>query len=116
MDGYRLIQTPRAQCTSPTQANYNLGGACYDALPRLLGDPRVPLTRAVGSNPSPVTVWVQVGTDGRPVSRAPAQQSNDPQFTLLALQYAMNQTSQPAQKDGRAVQAWFQIRLFPGSR
>ncbi len=108
----------RAQCDGPTQENYNLGSACFDRLPQLLTGPSVPIPDGaqVGPNPSPVIVWVQVGADGRAKSRTVARGSTDPSFTILALRYAMSQNYRPAVKADTAVDAWFQVRFFPGQR
>ncbi|HEX9727778.1 MAG TPA: protein kinase [Gemmatimonadales bacterium] len=104
------------QCNSPTAPNYNSNRGCFDALPRFLGNPQVRLTAQVGQNPTPVTLWVQVSAEGKPVSRTAVQRSSDDAFTLLAMQYAMTQLYQAATKDGNPVQAWIQVRFFPAQR
>ncbi len=107
---------PTAQCATPTQNNYNLNRGCFDVLPRLLGDPSVPLDASVGADPTQVILWVRVRASGKADSRSPARPSSDAGFTLLAMQYALTQSYQPATLNGQPVDAWFQVVFRPARR
>ena len=96
--------------------NYNKGGACWDAPPRARVAPLVTLNDRVQGTPPAVILWVQVSEDGRPTSLRMVRSSGDDQFDALARGFAMSITYNPAQKDGRPVAGWVQMRLLPKPR
>jgi hypothetical protein len=102
-------------CAAPGP-NYNKGDACWDAPPRALVAPLVPLNDRVSGTPPPVILWVRVSEDGRPVSLQMVRGSGDDQFDALARGFAMSITYNPAQKDGKPVDGWVQMQLLPKAR
>ncbi len=93
-------------CTKPG-ATYNADGSCYDVAPSQRGSPffKVPANLPADVR---VVLWVQVGRDGVAKYVAPADNDADPALQPLARVHAYNEAYHPAQKDGRAVDSWFQ--------
>ena len=106
----------RADACATPGPNYNKADACWDTPPRALVAPLVPLNDRVQTTPPPVILWVQVSEDGRPTSLQMVRGSGDDQFDALARGFAMSITYNPAQKDGRPVDGWVQMRLLPKPR
>jgi serine/threonine protein kinase len=108
--------TAGAQCERPGQPGYNAGQLCFDAPPRLLGEAIVPLDESVTATPQPVSVLVRVSVDGRALMSAPSNRALRDPFMTLAVLHARRQRYEPATKNGRPVEAWWQFRFFPQSR
>jgi hypothetical protein len=100
------------QCDSPTTPGYNLNGLCFDTRP-VLQDVFVQVPPGVEGTPSPSTIWVLVGADGRAQVVRGAQISSNPQFHLAALNHARSVLYKPAEKGGTPVAAWSQFRFPP---
>jgi Protein kinase domain/Gram-negative bacterial TonB protein C-terminal/zinc-ribbon domain len=108
-------ETKADVCAVPGPS-YNKGDACWDTPPRALVAPLVPLNDRVQGMPPPAIMWVQVSEDGRPTSLQMVRGSGDDQFDALARGFAMSITYNPAQKDGRPIEGWVQMRLLPKPR
>jgi len=105
---------PAGQCTNPRQPTYNLNSLCFDRPPRLRGDAVVAVPPGMPTSPRPVYVLVHVGTDGNPINTFPVLRAgDDANFMRLAVRFARNQTYEPATRNGRPVEAFFQVRFAP---
>ena len=102
-------------CADPVQAgdDYNAGNRCFDAAPRPLAAPMVPVGQDIAAQqPRPVVLWVKVNADGSAGEIKWARQSNVQAFSLRAARFAIEQmTYSPAQKDGQAVEGWVRLGL-----
>jgi TonB family protein len=107
---------PKSDGCAVPGPSYNKGATCWDTPPRALVAPLVPLNDRVQGTPPAVILWVQVSEDGRPTSLQMVRGSGDDQFDALARGFAMSITYNPAQKDGRPVEGWVQMRLLPKPR
>ncbi len=90
---------------------YNRDGACYDAPPRALAVPLVPIDSTIQGNPTPAILWVHVSREGRAQRAQVARGSNDQRFTQMARGFALQLLYNPAQKNGQAVDGWVQMRF-----
>ncbi|HKI96691.1 MAG TPA: protein kinase [Gemmatimonadales bacterium] len=93
-------------CTKPG-ATYNADGSCFDTAPSQSGSPffKVPANLPADVR---IVLWVQVGRDGVAKYVAPADANTEPALQPLARVHAYNQRYRPAEKDGHAVDSWFQ--------
>jgi hypothetical protein len=106
----------QGQCERPGQPGYNAGQLCFDTPPRLVGEATVPVDESVTGTPRPVIVLVRVSVDGRAlISGTPRGVPRDP-FMRLAVLHARQMRYEPATKNGRPVEAWWQFQFFPQSR
>ncbi len=111
------VEEPRPEepvdyCSAPGP-DYNRGGACYDAPPRALAAPLVPIGDRIQGEVSPAILWVLVSADGRPLRVEVAEPSDNAVFTQLARGFALTLLYNPAQKNGRPVEGWVQMRFVP---
>jgi hypothetical protein len=101
------------QCQTPGVESYNLNNLCFDDRPVATVAPLVPIGEETTGTPKPSIVLVLVQADGT-VGRVTSKQiSDNPSFHLKALEFAKTLTFRPAQKDGQAVAAWFEVLLRP---
>ncbi len=105
---------PADYCSAPGP-DYNRDHSCYDAPPRALAAPLVPIDERIQGEPSPAILWVLVSAEGRPLRVQAAAHSDDPVFTQLAQDFALSLRYNPAQKDGRPVEGWVQMLFLPRS-
>jgi serine/threonine-protein kinase len=103
---------PADYCSVPGP-DYNRGGACYDAPPRALAAPLVPIDDRIQGTPSPAILWVLVSADGRPLRVEVAEPSDNATFTQYARGFALTLLYNPAQKNGQPVAGWVQMRFVP---
>lgn len=106
------LPRPADYCSEPGP-DYNRDNSCYDALPKALAPPLVPIDERFQEEPSPAILWVLVSADGRALSVQVAEPSDNPLFTQRARGFALQLRYNPAQKDGRPVEGWVQIRFLP---
>jgi hypothetical protein len=108
---------PRAQanCTSPG-SDFNAGNVCYDVAQAPLDAPLVTLTDAIQGTPATVVVFVQVSAAGQALNVSPIGAPADAEFFGLAVNRALEMSYNPAQKNGLAVEGWFQLELIPMPR
>ncbi|GBD31250.1 Serine/threonine-protein kinase PrkC [bacterium HR33] len=99
-------------CSAPGP-NYNRDGACYDAPPRALAAPLVPIDDRIQGMPSPAILWVLVSAEGRALRVEVAEPSDNPVFTRYARGFALTLLYNPAQKNGQPVEGWVQMRFVP---
>jgi serine/threonine-protein kinase len=101
-------------CEDPTNAGYNLNGACYDARPiPATEDPFVPVPAGVPGIPRASVLYVRVGADGRAAETRPRNPSDDPAFEQAARAFALSIPWRPATKDGAPVPGWTQWTFPP---
>jgi hypothetical protein len=103
---------PADYCAAPGP-DYNRDHACYDAPPRALAAPLVPIDDRIQGTPSPAILWVLVSADGRPLKVEVAEPSDQAVFTQYARGFALTLLYNPAQKNGRPVEGWVQMRFVP---
>jgi serine/threonine protein kinase len=106
---------PSDPCAEPGPG-YNRDNACFDSAPRALFAPFVPLDERIQGTPTRATLWVQVATDGRPLLVRVDRGSNDPNFTVLARAFALQNRYNPAQKNGQPVEGWVLMQFVPQPR
>jgi hypothetical protein len=108
---------PAGQCTDPRQRTYNLGQACWDVAPRLLGSAFVEVAPGAIQSTRPVFVLVHVGADGGAMDAFPTNRAgDDAAFLQTARRYARSARYQPATKAGQPVESWFAFRFAPQLR
>ncbi len=101
-------------CDDPTNAGYNLNGACYDSRPiPAAEDPFVPVPAGVQGTPRASVLYVRVGPDGRAAETRPRNPSDDPAFERAARDFALGIPWRPATKDGAPVAGWTQWTFPP---
>ncbi len=108
-------EKPEDFCSTPGP-NYNKNDACYDAPPRAMVAPLVPLDERTQGMPTRVVMWVLVSEEGRGLSFQIITHSSDPLFDRTAAGFAMQITYNPAQKAGRPVEGWTRMQLLPQAR
>jgi serine/threonine protein kinase len=88
---------------------YNKDGSCYDRAPR--ANPRRPVVSLpADATATQAVLWVKIGADGAVLRIRRKEQSPVPGFDGLAQRFAADSVRYtPAQKDGRAVTAWFEL-------
>ncbi|MDH5644042.1 MAG: protein kinase [Gemmatimonadota bacterium] len=103
--------TVATQCEAFDTQTYNSDGSCFDNPPIPQSQNRVPYQ----GNPSPATLALKIGADGRVLATTLVTESDDPQFNIAALRLARSGSLQftPATKGGRAVEAWMQLQFYP---
>lgn len=107
---------PSAACTSPGP-DYNADGSCFDAPPAPQGPPLLTPPASLTARPTPATLWVKVGEDGKAKEVRRLQDSDQVRFTIAAIQFARDSlTYRPARLQGRHVEAWVQLRVVPRAR
>jgi hypothetical protein len=101
-------------CDDPTNAGYNLNGACYDSRPiPATDDPFVPVPAGVPGTPRASVLYVRVGADGRAAETRPRNPSDDPAFEQAARDFALSIPWRPATKAGSPVAGWTQWTFPP---
>ncbi|HSE27998.1 MAG TPA: protein kinase [Gemmatimonadales bacterium] len=101
-------------CDDPTNAGYNLNGACYDSRPiPAAEDPFVPVPVGVQGTPRASVLYVRVGADGRAAETRPRNPSDDPAFERAAREFALSIPWRPATKAGAPVAGWTQWTFPP---
>jgi hypothetical protein len=108
-------EEPADPCAEPGPG-YNRDGSCFDAAPRALFAPFVPLDDRVQGTPTRAMLWVLVAADGRPLRIRVERGSSDSHFTRLAGAFALSNTYNPAQKLGQPVEGWVLMQFVPQSR
>lgn len=107
---------PSAACTNPGP-DYNSDGSCFDRPPSTQDPPLLSVPEGTTERPTPAVLWVKVGTDGSVLEVRRLQDSNNVRFTIAAIQFARESlTYAPAEKAGRPVEAWMQLRVVPSGR
>jgi tRNA A-37 threonylcarbamoyl transferase component Bud32/TolB-like protein len=108
-----LASDPR--CAEGREAARNPGGACFDARPvPRTSLPMVPPPASCRGTPTPATILVQVGADGRVAGRPELTGESDcAGFNAAALEAARAIGFEPARKNGRAVAAWTLLLVRP---
>jgi hypothetical protein len=108
-------EKPEDVCANPGPG-YNRSGACFDAPPRAMVAPLVPLDERIQGTPTPVLMWVKVSEAGRALTFQIITHSSDPLFDRTAAGFALQITYNPAQKGGRPVEGWTRMLLRPMER
>jgi hypothetical protein len=107
---------PTAACTNPGP-DYNADGSCFDAPPAPQGPPLLAPPASLTERPTPATLWVKVGEDGRATEVRRLQDSDQVRFTIAAIQFVHDSlTYRPARRDGQPVVGWLQLRVVPRGR
>lgn len=96
--------------------SYNADGSCFDSRPGAKVAPLVPLTADITGTPSQATIGIKVRADGSVEFAIALTPSNDPAFTVLAVEFARSIEYNPAQKDGQPVTAWIRQPFHPAPR
>ncbi|MEE8477216.1 MAG: energy transducer TonB, partial [Gemmatimonadales bacterium] len=96
--------------------SYNADGGCFDRRPQPKVAPLVPLTADVTGTPSQAIIGIKVKADGSVETVTVLTPSNDPAFTVLAVEFARSIEYNPAQKGGQPITAWTQQLFYPGPR
>jgi serine/threonine protein kinase len=109
---------PAGQCTNPGEPQtYNLGNVCWDQAPRLLGSPFIPVDAGQVRSRRAVFVMVRVAPNGSAQGAFPVRRAGDDiEFLRIAVLHARNARYEPATKDGRPVESYFQFRFAPQIR
>jgi len=97
-----------AQCRTPGY----FPKVCWDTRPVPRAALAIPWS-GTGKPPSQPTFWVRVSEGGTVLDVQPIATSSDAKFSLAALDAAKTFTFDPAQKNGRPVEAWTQIAIRP---
>ncbi len=105
-----------SQCTEFGRETYNRGGECFDLPARPSVATLVPLGEEIEETPSPAVLAIRVLVDGTPETVLPVTPSDDPRFTILAMEFAQTIRYAPAKKGGKAVAAWMQQVFSPKTR
>ncbi len=105
-----------SQCTEFGRETYNRGGECFDLPARPNVATLVPLGEEIEETPSPAVLAIRVLVDGTPETVLPVTPSDDPRFTILAMEFAQTIRYAPAKKGGKAVAAWMQQVFSPKTR
>jgi hypothetical protein len=102
-------------CSDPVEigADYNRDNRCFDVRPAANAAPLVPVNAGIADqDPTPVVLWVKIGTDGAVQEIKWVRQSSVRQFTIQAARYAQNEmTYTAATKDGDPVEGWLRLGL-----
>lgn len=109
---------PAGQCTNPReQGSYNLGNVCWDEPPRLIGSPFIPVDAGQVRSRRPVFVLVRVAPNGSAQGAFPVRRAGDDvEFLRIAVLHARGARYEPATKNGRPVESYFQFRFAPQIR
>jgi len=103
---------PRAAARCSPSPGYNADGSCFDARPKPVSPPFVPLPDGLTGSPRPSLLWVKVSAEGRTLDLRRLRPSDDSTFERAARDFVWTVTWHPALKDGAPVEAWTQM-LFP---
>jgi len=106
------LDSAAAQCNRPGPG-YNRGQACWDTRAAPVEPPRVMVPPGTSPLPAPATMAVLVNPDGTTAEVAMIRPSGSAEFNDIASRFALNMKWTPAQKDGKPVPGWTQIRLEP---
>ena len=106
---------PASQCEQFNNS-YNLYDDCFDSAASPRAAPLVPLTDDIEGVPSATVLVLRVEADGTVSTVLPRNPSNNPRFTILAVQFATELRFDPATKNGQAVRAWQQQVFQPAQR
>jgi len=106
------VDSAAPQCERPG-AGYNRGQVCWDTRAAPVEPPRVMVPPGTSPLPTPVTMAVNVNPDGTTAEVAMIRPSGSAEFNDIASRYALNMKWTPAQKAGKPVPGWTQIRLEP---
>ena len=106
---------PASQCEQFNNS-YNLYDDCFDSAASPLAAPLVPLTDDIEGVPSATVLVLRVEADGAVSTVLPRNPSNNPRFTILAVQFAKELRFDPAKKNGQPVRAWQQQVFQPAQR
>ena len=94
----------------------SIARALFQSEPQPKVAPLVPLTADITGTPSQAIIGIKVRADGSVEKVTVLTPSNDPAFTVLAVQFARSIEYNPARKDGQPVTAWIQQLFYPGPR
>lgn len=105
--------TRPTQCTAWNDTTYNVDGSCYTAPPRLVSEPLVPLDQSVPTPPTrPAALVVQILPDGSVGTILVRDLTDQPPFSVLAVNYAKQATYEAATKEGQPVMAFGEFRFY----
>ena len=105
---------PSSQCEQFNNS-YNLYDDCFDSAASPRTAPLVPLTEDIEGVPSATVLVLRVEADGTVSTVLPRSPSDNPRFTILAIQFATDLLFDPATKNGQPVRAW-QQQVFQPAR
>ena len=107
---------PESQCTAFSRETYNRNGDCFDLAARPSVVTLVPLDNAIEGTPAPAVLAIRVLEDGTAETVLAVTPSDQPRFTILAMEFAQAIRYVPAKKSGKAVAAWTQQIFSPKTR
>jgi hypothetical protein len=107
---------PESQCSVFNRETYNRNGDCFDLAARPSVVTLVPLDDAIEGTPTPAVLAIRVLEDGTAETVLAVTPSDEPRFTILAMEFAQSIRYVPAKKSGGAVAAWTQQVFSPKTR
>lgn len=107
---------PVSQCNVFSRETYNRSGDCFDLAARPSVVTLVPLGEGIEGTPAAAVLAIRVLEDGTPETVLAVTPSDEPKFTILAMEFAQTIRYVPAKKGGKAVAAWTQQVFSPKTR
>jgi hypothetical protein len=107
---------PQSQCSTFSTVTYNRNGDCFDLAARPGVVTLVPLDDEIEGTPRATVLAIRVLVDGTAETVLAVTPSDEPRFTILAMEFAKAIRYVPAKKGGKAVAAWTQQVFSPRTR
>ena len=109
-------ETIGTQCEWFNTTDYNADGSCFDAEPTPKVATLVPFTPEIPGRPEPLSMAVEVNTDGTVAAVLVITRSDNQIFTRAVIDFARSIEYNPARKDGQAVRGWTEQVFVAGPR